>query len=256
MEHHFEVEAAIKYGVEAAVIIKCLQWWIGKNKANKKHQNNGRTWMYNSVKAFQVIFPYWTPRQIWRTVQKLIDDGIILKGNFSDKKNDRTLWYAFADEAAFLSEFDILPNGKMASPNGQIHFTKRSNPFHQTVKCIGTVTKEPVNVPVHSNEISNPFSFARKINEIIPAKSVSDWTAFINIGNNILYRRDIKTDKSTHNQFNDVIEIAREAAKAKVQNKIALFFSLLAEKTDYKKQTHSRFGTIGRVFQQMGMKSK
>ncbi len=101
MEHLFNVEMARKYGVNAAIVIRHLQFWIIKNKSNKKHLHNGRTWTYCSAQAFTKVFPYWTARQVRRILECLIDRGIIIKGRYNPKGYDRTTWYAFQDEKAF-----------------------------------------------------------------------------------------------------------------------------------------------------------
>ncbi len=100
--HLFSVEMAKKYGVNAAIMIRHFQFWISKNKANGKHQHDGRTWTYCSVKAFTEIFKYWTSRQIRVILDKLLRKGVIIKGNYNPKGYDHTTWYAFKDEKRFV----------------------------------------------------------------------------------------------------------------------------------------------------------
>ena len=52
MDYSFDIEVAQQYGVNEAIMIKNLQFWIMKNKANGKHFHDGHTWTYNSVAAF------------------------------------------------------------------------------------------------------------------------------------------------------------------------------------------------------------
>jgi hypothetical protein len=56
--HSFDPEIAKKVGVNAAVIYQNIVWWTQKNAANNKHHHDGRHWTYNSIKAFDVLFPY------------------------------------------------------------------------------------------------------------------------------------------------------------------------------------------------------
>ena len=42
MDYSFNAKVAVKYGVEEAVLIHNLYWWISKNKANNKHFYDGR----------------------------------------------------------------------------------------------------------------------------------------------------------------------------------------------------------------------
>ena len=41
MQHSFEVEDAVKYGVEKAIILNNLRFWLEKNRANRKNISDG-----------------------------------------------------------------------------------------------------------------------------------------------------------------------------------------------------------------------
>lgn len=99
MNHSFNVEIAKEFGILEAVLIDNIAFWIIRNKANEENFHDGRTWMYNSVKAFQELFPYASIGQIRRALNHLVEEGILITGNFNEKQYDRTLWYAFADSA-------------------------------------------------------------------------------------------------------------------------------------------------------------
>lgn len=103
MIHSFDTDHAVQHGLPEAVLISNMQFWIAKNKANGKHFYDGRTWTYNSVKAFSELFPYMNPRQVRHALDKLVLRGVLLKGNYNQSTTDRTLWYAFNDECNFLS---------------------------------------------------------------------------------------------------------------------------------------------------------
>lgn len=113
MNYSFNIQYAKKYGVEEAIMIHNFQFWIIKNKSNNKHQYDGRTWTYNSIKAMCELFPFWTEKQVRRILDSLIQQKILLTGNYNEKRYDRTLWYAFANESAFLA---ICQNGQMDLP--------------------------------------------------------------------------------------------------------------------------------------------
>ena len=105
--HSFDPEIAKKVGLNAAVIYQNIVWWAEKNAANGKHLHDGRHWTYNSVKAFDVLFPYLTTAQIRRALEKLEASGLILSGTFNKMGYDRTKWYC-PSEQIHLSE---LANG-------------------------------------------------------------------------------------------------------------------------------------------------
>lgn len=140
MEHHFNVDIAKKYGVPVAIVLNHLVFWIQKNKANEKHFHDGRFWTYNSVKAFLVIFPYWTTDQMRSVLEKLKSTGLILIGNYNQKGYDQTLWYALSDEG--LKLYNMLPNSESVdniSPiweKSQMELGKRTNGFVENPKPI------------------------------------------------------------------------------------------------------------------------
>ncbi len=128
--YQFDVDVAEKYGVDEAVILRHLQFWIFTNRANGKHFHEGRTWTYGSVRAFAEIWPFWSADHISRTLNGLVTAGVLVKGNYNASGYDRTSWYAFADEKLwFLSREAILQNRQMdgaKSPNG---FGKNAEPI-------------------------------------------------------------------------------------------------------------------------------
>lgn len=115
MVHFFDVEIAEKYGIFEAVFINNLEFWLAKNEANDTNYHDGRYWSYNTKDAMIKLFPYVSPKKIWNAIDHLREEGIILTGNFNEKKWDRTLWYT-------LSDF-----GKCILPERNFHFTEMEN---------------------------------------------------------------------------------------------------------------------------------
>jgi hypothetical protein len=109
MNHTFDIEHAIKYGIPEAVMISNFQYWITKNRANGVHFYDGRTWTYNSVSAFSEIFPYMSEKQVRRAIASLIKESVLMTGNYNKAPTNHTLWYAFCDESKFLPEDSDLP---------------------------------------------------------------------------------------------------------------------------------------------------
>ena len=72
--HSFDVEMAEEYGVDEAILIYSFQWWISKNRAEKRHLHRRRTWTWNSYEGLTQIFPYWNAAQVRRIVNSLLDE--------------------------------------------------------------------------------------------------------------------------------------------------------------------------------------
>jgi hypothetical protein len=104
MEYSFNIYFAEEYGVNEAIMIKNLSYWITVNKANNKNYYDGHYWTYNSRKALAEIFSFWTETQIKTILKNLIAKGVLIKGNYNKMKYDQTSWYAFVDEEKFLKK--------------------------------------------------------------------------------------------------------------------------------------------------------
>ena len=110
MIHSFQTEDAAKYGLVEAVMLNNFRYWIAHNKANRAHEHDGKTWTYNSVKAFESLFPYLTANQIRRCLESLITQGVLVRGNYNLSAYDKTSWFAFSDESFCLVDVANVPN--------------------------------------------------------------------------------------------------------------------------------------------------
>jgi len=115
--YHFETEDADLYGVECAIVLYNIRFWILKNIANKKHFHDELYWTYNSAKAFEELFPFWNWQKIGRLLRKLEDAGAIRSGNYNKAGFDKTKWYSipntrclYLNNGAFNSERPIPDN--------------------------------------------------------------------------------------------------------------------------------------------------
>lgn len=118
MNHSFDVDIATRYGLQEAVFIENIRFWVLKNKANKKHFHKGKYWTYNSAKAYAELFPYWSRQQVERIISKLKDAGVLEVDHFSQNTYDRTNWYT-------LNEEMLSSNSR----NGDIEIDESSNTY-------------------------------------------------------------------------------------------------------------------------------
>lgn len=168
MQHSFDVEIAKKYGINCAVILNNLYFWVEKNRTNKRHFHDGRYWTYNSKKAFAELLPYLTTKQIDYSISKLIDKGLIITGNYNKIPYDRTLWYAITDFG-----FSILQNCQMEKPkmeNGYPENVKPIPDINTDIKTnINNTSKvapvQPQTILDMFNEICKSYSRATKLSE-------------------------------------------------------------------------------------------
>lgn len=129
MNFHFDGAVAEMYGVDGAVFISRLQFWIEKNAANDRHYHAGRYWTYNSLRAMEKLFPFWSRRQIERIVKNLKEKGVLLTANYARDSYDRTLFYALDESKLPISPFwgDLSPNGEMINEQLKTHIREEED---------------------------------------------------------------------------------------------------------------------------------
>lgn len=98
MNHTFNVDVATEYGLEEAILLENLYFWCKKNEANGKLKD-GKPWTYNSVRAFNILFPYISPAKITRALKTLEENGLIEVGQYSYHAYNKTKWYCVTDKA-------------------------------------------------------------------------------------------------------------------------------------------------------------
>ena len=140
----FDPILAIRYGVDAAVMLWNLDFWIQKNKANGKHFHDGLWWTYNTAKAFSELFPFWSPGQVRRILSKLENEGVIKTGNYNTSAYDRTMWYAidyaelYRQNPNSNDDNSIYRNQQMDLPISENGFSESNTPIPDINKDINT----------------------------------------------------------------------------------------------------------------------
>lgn len=115
MNHSFDKDIAVAYGLPEAIILNHIQFWIEQNEANKLNYYDGSYWTYNTTKAFAEIFPYLSQRQIQCALKHLRDEGILKTGNYNKSAYDRTLWYAFTEKGISIMQKCKMEDVKMSN---------------------------------------------------------------------------------------------------------------------------------------------
>ena len=123
MFHIFDTEIATRYGINAAVIFQNIAFWCDHSRANNANFYDGHYWTFNSVRAFQDQFPYLGKKQIDNAIRKLVDEGLIVKGNYNKVAYDRTTWYSLTENGEML----FHKKGNPLLQNGTIDLPKKGN---------------------------------------------------------------------------------------------------------------------------------
>lgn len=81
-------------GLNEAIVLQQVHYWIEINKKAKRNCQEGRYWTYNTIEEWREEFPFWSKDTVKRTFKKLREMGLMIVGNFNTMKMDRTLWYS------------------------------------------------------------------------------------------------------------------------------------------------------------------
>lgn len=130
MMHMFDSEIAKQYGVNCAILLNHIAFWIEKNRANSVNFYDEDYWTYNSARAFSELFPYLTQRQISTALQKLKDEKLIKTGNYNKSTYDRTLWYGLTEK------------GKSILHLCEMDYTQKSNGLPGNVEPIPDINTD------------------------------------------------------------------------------------------------------------------
>tara|TARA_Y100000361_G_C11161446_1_gene347657 strand:- start:4025 stop:4738 length:714 start_codon:yes stop_codon:yes gene_type:complete len=115
MEHHFNVEIAKQLGLNKAVILYNLDYWIQKNRANNNNYFDGEYWTHNSVSAYKELFPYLSEKAIYKALKDLETDGYLITGNYHENKYNRSKWYSLTEKYYCILQNEV------------IHYPKKEN---------------------------------------------------------------------------------------------------------------------------------
>lgn len=154
---YFNPVYATKYGVGEAILIENFQFWIGINQGNGVNLHEGRTWSFMTQQQLSDKFPFFKKKKIERLLESLCAQGIIIKGRFNKRKNDRTTWYAFNNETEFI------PNKSLKILKGQnrdIDFPELEHPPYGNDPALPDIKQN--NKTNYPNEGFNNATYSNK----------------------------------------------------------------------------------------------
>jgi hypothetical protein len=136
MTYQFDPVHAENYGVNEAIMLHHLLYWLKKNNAEKKNHFEGNVWIYNSCKKLSETFKFWSESQVRRIIKSLVKQGVLIESHHGEKKVDQTKWYAVAPEqlSSLLPDFTPIDEiVKCNLRNRQMQLTESSNATDEIV---------------------------------------------------------------------------------------------------------------------------
>jgi hypothetical protein len=73
---------AQKIGLNEAVMLQQIHYWL----VSSQHEKEGRKWVYNTYRDWQLQLPFWSESTIKRSIKSLEDQGYLLSANYNRLK--------------------------------------------------------------------------------------------------------------------------------------------------------------------------
>lgn len=128
---------AKKIGLNEAIILQQIHYWISNNKKANRNFINGMYWTYNSMKEWhESEFSFWSFDTVKRTFAKLVKNGLLLKDNFNKDKRDRTAWYTIN----YVKLNEIMKTETI----------EKSTPICKSAKCTNAKDDNTINAKVQN----------------------------------------------------------------------------------------------------------
>jgi len=91
----FSMDLAVRIGLNEAIVLNQIDYWINvyEEKQDATHFQDGRWWVYNTIKEWQENFPCFCERTMYNILKNLRDLGVVETANYNKAGFDRTLWY-------------------------------------------------------------------------------------------------------------------------------------------------------------------
>jgi hypothetical protein len=168
MQHHFDIEIAKEYGVDVAIFLDSLSFWLRKNIANNHNFYDGRFWTYNSQRALSSLFPYWSRQNLRTILKKCFDAELIVEGVYNKNNYDQTKWYSLTDKGMAL--FPGLSLIGWNQPIEGLESTNRMGETNQPIPDTKPDTKHKEKINKKESELvtqDNPHQ--------IPNELIQEW---------------------------------------------------------------------------------
>jgi hypothetical protein len=104
--HSYTIEDAKKYGIEKALLLYHIKFWLLRNKNIGANVRDGYYWTCITAKAFAEVCPYFSKKKIHRLLVELEKCGALISRRFNESKLDQTKWYT---TSSFSIADDIKP---------------------------------------------------------------------------------------------------------------------------------------------------
>lgn len=95
----FDANLAAEIGLNEAIVLSQLCYWISLNEKAGRNFHDGRYWTYNTFEQWHEQFPWMSVRTIKTVFSNLRRMNLIFVGSYNKSNIDRTTWYSVNEDA-------------------------------------------------------------------------------------------------------------------------------------------------------------
>lgn len=211
--HSFDVGVAKTLGINAAIVLNHIIYWLRINCAKDHNVYDGKVWMYESQQDIANYLDYMTLDEVKKAVVKLLDAGVLIKGNYNANPFNKTSWYTTADQNIYRIKKTLTkePHGSIGNAPGrdvyrqeehiqeeQQQQTRAASPpaavfFEQQAKRAAKAKSEKVYHCLIDVDIPDPdkIEITQKYSEDV-AKNAVAWATHVDTKINTTFAQAIK----------------------------------------------------------------
>lgn len=156
-------------GVNEAMVMQHIHYWLVKNEEKKVNYKEGRYWTFKSIKQWHDDeFDFWSESTLRRIFISLEEKGLLLVNNFNKNGFDKTKWYSIDYEKLYslneeqnddhkekniLINYEVDYSDKKNNNDNEVEEEKHLGIYEKIVARMEKKNKE--NSYIKSNECEN-----------------------------------------------------------------------------------------------------
>ena len=173
--HSFNVNVAKKVGVNKAILLQYIEFWVDKNKANKVLIYEGKAWVYHTASGFEEIFSYMKANTIAKYLVELEKERYLHSSQNIEKgknRNNRVKYYTLGDAYFSITEQEAKNQNECAKnqnepAQNQNECAKNQNVYNDISLENNNISKSEVTKELDKQELDKQtlYRYSDKIDD-------------------------------------------------------------------------------------------
>ena len=173
--HSFNVNVAKKVGVNKAILLQYIEFWVDKNKANKVLIYEGKAWVYHTASGFEEIFSYMKANTIAKYLVELEKERYLHSSQNIEKgknRNNRVKYYTLGDAYFSITEKEAQNQNECAKnqnepAQNQNECAKNQNVYNDISLENNNISKSEVTKELDKQELDKQtlYRYSDKIDD-------------------------------------------------------------------------------------------